>query len=128
MIKELHAIAQGDTAKILGVDVVNLETRQLTVEIHTYSVYSVEAAEALEELQRIETKHEWLEIACFKSKYYIQRKELLTHNTVVYPRKAGYFKFCQSYLFPYSSGMLAEFSRKSHILANSDITGHFYAI
>lgn len=125
MLSALYPINPNSSINILGTDIVNLGRNQLTVELQSWSLYSTEKSEDFQMFQRIETQHEWLELDAYKNKYFIKSSNLSTHKTIVYPKEAGYFNFCQGYLFPYKQGNLPAYANKSKIITNSDITGYF---
>lgn len=122
-LRTLYNIASGATYNILGVDFVNINTRPLVIEVHRWGVYSPEYAEKLQKFQRIETRHEWLEVDYYKDEIYIKESELCTAGTIAYAKKPEYFRFCNNYLFPYKAGYFKDFEQTSPVIANSDLSG-----
>lgn len=124
-LHKLYNVAPGATSNVLGVDFVNVNTRPLVIEIHKWGVYSPEHAEKLQKFQRIETRHEWIEVDCHRGEIYIKESELSTCGTIAYAKRPECFKFCNSYLFPYKAGYFKDFEQTSPVIANSDLSGFF---
>ena len=112
-LHKLYNVAPRATSNVLGVDFVNVNTRPLVIEVHKWGVYSPEHAEKLQKFQRIETRHEWIEVDYYKDEIYIKKSELSTGGTIAYAKRPECFKFCNSYLFHTKLGTLRILNRQA---------------